>query len=179
MSLVSEDCFLPYSIWDQWLWQYNSRYGKKHQEEIFSWTKRLVRQVWSRDFCACKAWSSNSTLSGLSVESSVDLGMSLPSTVRRNGHDMPPNHGQIYAYEGALLTCRHLALASCLYKDYIMTTASCWVSTPPERSSGWRSEIRHSALGKTQKNWPSDSQMFSGKDFMSPNSCIFLHLERH
>ena len=34
------------------------------------------------------------------------------------------------------------------------------------------------ALGKTQKNWPSDSQIFSGKDFMSPNSCIFLHLEK-
>jgi len=27
-----------------------------------------------------KAWSSNSILSGLSIESSVDLGMSLPST---------------------------------------------------------------------------------------------------
>ena len=39
-----------------------------------------------------------------------------------------------------------LAPASCLYKDYIMTTASCWPSTSPERSSGWRSEIRHSVL---------------------------------
>ena len=37
-----------------------------------------------------------------------------------------------------------LALASCLYKDYIMITASCWPSTPLKRSSGWRSEIRHS-----------------------------------
>ena len=45
-----------------------------------------------------------------------------------------------------------LALVSCLYKDYIMTTASCWPSTPPERSLGWRSEIRHSVLwNKTRR----------------------------
>ena len=46
----------------------------------------------------------------------------------------------------------------------------------------FRVEIKNKALcalGKTQKNWPSDSQMFSGKDFMSPNSCIFSHLEKH
>ena len=35
------------------------------------------------------------------------------------------------------------------------------------------------ALGKTQKIRPSDSQMFSGKDFMSPNPCLFLHPEKH
>ena len=35
-----------------------------------------------------KAWSSNSILSGLSIESSVDLGMSLPSTTGHNGHEM-------------------------------------------------------------------------------------------
>ena len=29
----------------------SSRYGKKQQEEIFSWTKRLVKQIRSRDFC--------------------------------------------------------------------------------------------------------------------------------
>ena len=63
-----------------------------------------------------------------------------------------------------------LVLASCLYKDYITTTTRCWPSTPPERSSGWKSEIRHSVLWeKTQKDWPSDSQMFSGKGFYEPN----------
>ena len=35
------------------------------------------------------------------------------------------------------------------------------------------------ALGKTQKNQPSHSQMFSGKDFMSPNPCVFSYLEKH
>ena len=55
-----------------------------------------------------------------------------------------------------------------------MTIARCWTSTPPERSS--RVEIRNKALcalGKTQKNRHSDSQMFSGKDFYESK---FLHL---
>ena len=43
-------------------------------------------------------------------------------------------------------------------------------------------EIRNKALcalGKAQKNWPSDTQVFLGKDFMSPNFCIFSYLEKH
>ena len=36
-------------------------------------------------------------------------------------------------------------LAIYLYKDWIRC-CSCWVSTPPERSSGWRAETRHSVL---------------------------------
>ena len=153
--------------------------GRRTRGNIFLDQEASKTGMVQRLLLLCKVWSSNSTLSGLSMESSLDLWMSLPSTTGHNGHEMPPKLGHICGYKRTLLTCRHLTLASCLYKDYIMTTASCWVSTPPERSSGWRSEIRHSALGKTQKNWPSDSQMFSGKDFMSPNSCIFLHLERH
>ena len=50
-----------------------------------------------------KAWSSDDTLRGLSVESLLDLGMSLPSTVGHHDHEMPPKHGQI-CDEGALLT---------------------------------------------------------------------------
>ena len=38
-----------------------------------------ARQVWSRDFATYKAWPSDNTLSGLSMESLLDLGMSLPS----------------------------------------------------------------------------------------------------
>ena len=37
------------------------------------------------------AWSSSSTQSGLPMESSLNLGMSLPSTAGHNGHEMPPN----------------------------------------------------------------------------------------
>ena len=41
-----------------------------------------------------------------------------------------------------------LAPVSCLFKGYIVTIASCLPSTFPERSSGWRSEIRLSVLWK-------------------------------
>ena len=47
---------------------------------------------------------SDSTLNGLSMESLLSQGMSLPRTVGQNYHEMPPRHGQICAYEGALLT---------------------------------------------------------------------------
>ena len=55
-------------------------------------------------FATYKAWSSDNTLSGLSMESLLDLGMSLPSTVGHNDHEMPPEHGQICGYKGTLLT---------------------------------------------------------------------------
>ena len=38
------------------------------------------------------------------MESLLDLGMSLPSTAGHNDHEMPPKHGQICGYDGALLT---------------------------------------------------------------------------
>ena len=51
--------------------------------------------------------------SGLSMESLLDLGISLPSTVGHNDHEMPPKHGQISGYEGTLLTGNwHLPVAS-------------------------------------------------------------------
>ena len=44
----TSDRIMYSSIWDRWWYQCNSRYGKKQQEEIFSRTKRLVRQVVQR-----------------------------------------------------------------------------------------------------------------------------------
>ena len=55
-------------------------------------------------FATYKAWSSDNTLSGLSMETLLDLGMCLPSTVRNNDHEMPLKHRQICGYEGSLLT---------------------------------------------------------------------------
>ena len=81
----------------------SSRYERRQQGEIFSWNKRLVRQVWSRDLLTYKAWSSDNTLSGPSMESLLDLGMSLLSTSGHTDHKMPPNMVK-YDYEGALLT---------------------------------------------------------------------------
>ena len=43
-------------------------------------------------------------VSGLSIESLLDLEMSLPSTTGHNDHEIPTRHSQICGYEGALLT---------------------------------------------------------------------------
>jgi len=43
-------------------------------------------------------------LSGVSMESLLDLGMNFPSTMGHNDHEMAPKHGQICGYEGALMT---------------------------------------------------------------------------
>ena len=55
-------------------------------------------------FATYKAWSRDNTLSGLSMGSLLDLGMSLPSTAGHSDHEMSPKHGQICGNEGALLT---------------------------------------------------------------------------
>ena len=121
----------------------SSRYERRQQGEVFSWNKRLVRQVWSRDLLTYKAWSSNSTLSSLLMESWLDLGKSLPRTAGHNGHEMPPKHGQICGSEGTLLTGSwHLPAVSTKITSWPLQDADL------ERSSGWRSEIRHSVLWK-------------------------------
>ena len=91
------------------------------------------------------------------MESSLDLG--------HKGPEMPPKAWSNMWLWRDPAGCK-LALASCLYKDYIMTTASCWP---------WKEftvEIRNKALcalGKTQKDRPSESRMFSGKGFYEPS----------
>ena len=44
----ASDQIIYSSLWDWWWWQCNSRYEKKQQEGMFSWTKRLVRQMVQR-----------------------------------------------------------------------------------------------------------------------------------
>ena len=122
------------------------------------------------------AWSSDNTLSGLSMESLLDLGMSLPSTVGHNDHEMPPEHGQICGCEGALLTGSWpLPATSTKIKSWPLQDA--YLPHSLERSSGWRQKIRHSALGKTRKTGLQIVRCYQVKIFMSPNSCIFLTRE--
>ena len=119
--------------------------GRNNKREYFPGP----RDSWDNSpetFATCKAWSNNSTRSGPSMESSLDLGMSLPSTVRHNSHETWSN---VWLWRDP--ADWKLVLANCLYKDYITTTTSCWPSTPPERSSGWKSEIRHSVLWEKPK----------------------------
>ena len=41
--------------------------------------------------------------------------------------------------------------------DWIMSPSSCWPSASPERSSGWRSGVRHSVLWENWQNRCSDN----------------------
>ena len=45
---------------------------------------------------------------------------------------------------------------------------SCWPLTTPWKNSGWRAEVRHSVLWGNWQDRSSESQIFSGADFMSP-----------
>ena len=72
-----------------------SRYVKKQEEKIFFWTKKLEDRYGPETFATYNAWSSNNTLSGLSVESLLDLEMSLPITTGHNDLEKAPKHGQI------------------------------------------------------------------------------------
>ena len=161
------------------------------------------------------------------MESSLDLGTSLPRTAGHSGHEMP--QVQFSSVAQSCLTLRPhesqharppcpsptpgVYPKSChrvgdaiqpshpLSSQYAAMKGPCWqeVGTcqlPLQRlhynhcklltfNTLWKEftvEIRNKALcalGKPQKNRPSDSQMFSGKDFISPNSCIFSYLEKH
>ena len=60
-----------------------------------------------------------------------------------------------------------------------MYYCSCWFSTPPERSSGWRAETKRSVLWEKLAE-----QVFRELDifwsrFYEPNSCISSYLGKH
>ena len=89
------------------------------------------------------------------MESLLDVGMSLPSTVGQNGHEMPKKYGQICRYEGALLTGRWpLPAASTKIKSRPLQNAD--LQHILERSLGWRQKIRHSMLWEKPENRSSD-----------------------
>ena len=78
------------------------------------------------------------------MESPLDLGWAFPALQDTIDMKRPQSVVTYMAMKGPCWL--GLARASSLYKDYTMTTASRWPSTRLERSSGWRSEIRHSLL---------------------------------
>ena len=117
--------------------------------------------------------------SGQSVKSLTDLGISLPSTMGQDGHEMPQTMVKLMAIIGScwLETGTWQPPLQRLNHGHY----SCWTLTPPERSWGWKSEIRHSlcALGKMDKTGLQIVWYFQVKIFLSPNSCIFSYLEKH
>lgn len=62
--------------------------GSYNKREYFPGHNRLVRQMVQRPLATVNR-ASNSTLSGLSMTSLPDLGMSIPSTTGQNRPEMP------------------------------------------------------------------------------------------
>ena len=92
-----------------------------------------------------------------------------------NGHEMPPKHGQICGCEGACW----LETGTCRLPLLRLNLASCRAAELQYSLKGIQGRCQksgtHTVLWKNGQNRPSDSQMFSGKDFFfyEPK---FLHL---
>ena len=85
------------------------------------------------------------------MEFLLDLGMSLPSTAGHSDHEMPPKHGQICDYKGALLT-ESWALPAASTKIKLRPLQDADFQHPLERSSAWRQKSEAlCALGETWK----------------------------
>ena len=78
--------------------------GRSNKKKYFPGLRGQLDRYGPETFATYKAWPSDNTLSGLSMESLLDLGMSLPSTMGYRDLEMPPKHDQICGYKGALLT---------------------------------------------------------------------------
>ena len=69
--------------------------------------------------------SSNSTLSGQSMKSSPDVGMSLASTMGQNGHEMPPKPLSDLWPKGEIVKQRML-LTTQFYEDKVISIAGTY-----------------------------------------------------
>ena len=134
------------SLWDLWCWQCNSRYEKKQQEGMFSWTKRLVRQVVQR-ILDTVLWPSPVTAHW--EASRQNLFQTWKRTFSAPWDKMvmkclPQSRGQVCEQKGALPT-EHWHLPS-TSMEIISWPLQLMTFYSPERSSGWRSRMRHSVL---------------------------------
>ena len=139
------------SLWDRWWWQCNSRYEKKQQEEIFSWKKRLVRQVVQR-ILDTVLWPSPVT--AYWVASQQNLSQTWEWTFSAPWDKMvlkcpPQSRGpaSLWAKRGSANW--RLTLAIYIYRDYIMATATADFQWPWKE---FRVKIKNEAfraLGKT------------------------------
>ena len=108
------------------------------------------------------------------MESLPELEMSIPSTTGHNGHEMPPNHGQIYDSEGALPTGNwHLTSASTKIKSQPLQTD---IQHPLRGVQVGDQKYGTLCSGTNWKNRPTDGQVFSGKDFYESKFLYLLTL---
>ena len=144
---------------------------------MFSWTKRLVRQVVQRILDTVLR-PSPVTAHWVACPQNLCQTWEWKAPWDRMVMKCPPqNHGQVYEQKRALPTENwHFPPTSTKIKSWSLQLLTF---NSPERSSGWKSGMRYSALWENQQNRPSDSWIFSGEYFMSSNSCIFSYLEKH
>lgn len=115
--------------------------------------------------------SSKSTLSGLPTKSLPDLGMRILSTIGQTGHKIPPKAWSKLRPKGKGLWNRECCSPSSSTRIKSSATAVA------EQQHRAKIRMRHSVLWENQQNWSSKGQIFSGKNFMNPSSCIFPYLD--
>ena len=153
----ASDKMIYSSLWDWWWWQCNSRYEKKQQEGMFSWTKRLVRQVVQR-ILDTVLWPSPVTAHW--EASQQNLCQTWKRTFSTPWDKMvmkcpPQSRGQVCEQKGALPTEDwHLPSTS---TEIISWPLQLLTFNGPERSSGWKSGIGTRCSEKNWQNRPSDS----------------------
>ena len=85
-----------------------------------------------------RAQFNKSTLSGLAMKFSPDLGMSIPNIVRQTGHEMPPNLWLKLRPKEKDCEVKNVAHHP-VYKNQVISLCSCWPTVYPEKNSGQRS----------------------------------------
>ena len=153
------------SINDQWLSQCTSRYEKMQWEGILSWT--ITRRQVSRDLWLFRPSPVIAHWVSYQQKPSSELGMSLPSNMGQNGHEMPPKvwsdlWPQMALTKSTANDWTTKAFSICIYRDWT-PCCFCWPSTIPE---GVQGGVRHSVLQGIWWDRSSDSGMFLGTDFM-------------
>ena len=153
----ASDKIIYSSLWDQWWWQCNSRYEKKQQEGMFSWTKRLVRQVVQRILDAV-LWPSPVTAHWVACQQSF--------AKPKNGHSQ--HHGIKWSWNAPLKVmvkfvsrkglCQ-LKIDTCHLHLWKLYHGHCnfWLSMALKGVQGEDQEWGIPCSGKNWQNRPSDS----------------------
>ena len=153
----ASDKIIYSSLWDQWWWQCNSRDEKKQQEGMFSWTKRLVRQVVQRILDAV-LWPSPVTAHWVACQQTFAKpknGHSQHHGIKWSWNVPPQSRGQVYEQNGL---CQ-LKIDTCHLHLWKLYHGHCnfWLSMALKGVQGEDQEWGVLCSGKNWQNRPSDS----------------------
>ena len=140
---------------------------------MFSWAKRLVRQVVQR-ILDTVLWPSPVTAHWVACQQNLCQTWEWTFSAPRDKMVMkcpPQNHGQVYEQKGALPTEDwQLPSTSTKFKSWPFQLLTF---NAPERSSGWKSGMRHSVLwGKLAEQAFRELDLFRRRSY----EFQFLHL---